>query len=67
MAGKEFRCCFKQYQLISLGKDEKSGHGNCGRFSLGMDSKEAGVGGRVCQSNARLISIPQDAKVILAN
>lgn len=64
MAGKEFHCCFKQYQLICLGKDEKSRHGNRGWFSWGWIFKRPVWGGG---SNPRLISIPRDEKVILAN
>lgn len=68
MAGKEFHCCFKQYQLICLGKDEKSRHENRGWFSWGWIFKRLTVvEGRVCWSNPHLTSIPQDGKVILAN
>lgn len=45
MAGKEFHCCFKQYQLICLGKDEKSRHGNRGWFSWGWIFKRPVWGG----------------------
>lgn len=45
MAAKEFHCCFKQYQLICLRKDEKYRHENCGWFSWGWIFKRPRCGG----------------------